>query len=869
MSGQMVGRTGVRWLGLGLGLLLALPGVAQAAVLTVTNTNDAGSGSLRAAVAASASGDTIDFAPGLTGTITLTSGALVVPHSLTISGPGASSLTVDGGGANTVFDIEAGNTQPVTIAGLTITGGSFSTADDSGGGGIFDNSASVLTLSGVVVTGNSATVATAFGGGGGGVYANGSRLTVTNSTITNNSLTLTNADGGNGGGGIYSNGGVTTITGSVVSDNSVNQSATSSSGSDGGGGIYSDGGATTVTNTVVQDNTDRIDSSPGGSDGGGGIYSNGGALTLTGDNVDGNAFSLGAASGGDNGGGGVYSAGGDVSLTSSSIDANRMTLTDSSTGGADGGGGLFGEGGALAITASSIAANTGNVTASTGYDGGGAVLDEGRSGVYLNSTFSSNSLTITSSGSNTGGGAIFAFGGGAASDSTIAGNQVNQAGGGIFSLGTFRLKNTIISSNTATPAGNCAAGIASAFSSAGFNLEDANTCSLSAAGDLVNTDPKLGPLQNNGGFTLTQALAANSPAVDAGSCTDLSGNPVSTDQRGVPRPQPAGGRCDIGAYELVPTAPPTSQPSPPSAVPAAPAATSSTGAAFSGSVNPEGQATTVFFQYGIDARFRPGGGTAVVYDQSTAPQTLPADSNVHAVSASAAGLIPNALYHVRLVATNATGTTFGPDQTFTTPAGSAPPPPVIGRSVNASPVSGQVFVLVGTKLVPLTELSALPSGTIVDARAGSLQLTAATGTGHKHETGVFGGAIFKLTQSGAGASRGLTTLSLVESAFAGAPSYGTCRPAHAVDASAPGASAAALSSRTLQLLHASAHGRFRTSGHYSSATVRGTKWTIADRCDGTLTHDLTDSVAVSDFIRHKTIILHGGQSYLAKAPRRG
>ena len=69
----------------------------------------------------------------------------------------------------------------------------------------------------------------------------------------------------------------------------------------------------------------------------------------------------------------------------------------------------------------------------------------------------------------------------------------------------------------------------------------------------------------------------------------------------------------------------------------------------------------------------------------------------------------------------------------------------------------------------------------------------------------------------------------------------------------------------LQLLHSNAHGKFRTKGRYAAATVRGTKWTIADRCDGTLTHDLTDSVVVNDFVRHKTIVLHAGQSYLAKA----
>ena len=181
---------------------------------------------------------------------------------------------------------------------------------------------------------------------------------------------------------------------------------------------------------------------------------------------------------------------------------------------------------------------------------------------------------------------------------------------------------------------------------------------------------------------------------------------MTIDQRGTARPQPAGGRCDIGAFELQPA--PAPPPAPPAAVPGTPATTSSTGASFSGSVNPQGQATTAFFQYGIDSRFRPGGGTAVIYDQSTPPQTLPADSSVHAVSASATGLVPNALYHVRLVASNATGTTFGPDQTFTTPAGPPAPPPVVGQTLNATPVSGKVFVLVGTKLVPLTEVQAAP-----------------------------------------------------------------------------------------------------------------------------------------------------------------
>ena len=79
------------------------------------------------------------------------------------------------------------------------------------------------------------------------------------------------------------------------------------------------------------------------------------------------------------------------------------------------------------------------------------------------------------------------------------------------------------------------------------------------------------------------------------------------------------------------------------------------------------------------------------------------------------------------------------------------------------------------------------------------------------------------------------------------------------------ATVAKVSAKTLQLLHASAKGKFKTTGRYSAATVLGTKWTVADRCDGTLTHDITDSVRVTDFVKHKTITLHAGQSYLAKA----
>jgi hypothetical protein len=101
-------------------------------------------------------------------------------------------------------------------------------------------------------------------------------------------------------------------------------------------------------------------------------------------------------------------------------------------------------------------------------------------------------------------------------------------------------------------------------------------------------------------------------------------------------------------------------------------------------------------------------------------------------------------------------------------------------------------------------------------------------------------------------------LTLLEGALKGGPNYATCKARKAGEASA------AASSKTLQLLRASARGKFKTRGKYAAATIRGTKWTTSDRCDGTLIHDITHSVAVTDFVRHKSIVLHAGQSYLAK-----
>ena len=304
----------------------------------------------------------------------------------------------------------------------------------------------------------------------------------------------------------------------------------------------------------------------------------------------------------------------------------------------------------------------------------------------------------------------------------------------------------------------------------------------------------------------------------------------------------------------------------------APNAVTDSGAGFSGSVNPEGLPTTVFFQYGLDKRYSQVGASGADYTAQTSSQAVGSDFAVHGVGPIAvSGLVPNALYHVRLVATNSAGTTFGQDVTFTTALAPAPPTPTLGQTFNVAPVSGLVLVLIHGHLVPLTQLEQLPPGVTIDSLHGTFRLTSAIGGGTAHDaaakgkpgktqTGQFGGAVVRIHQTKGGSNRGLTTVMMVESAFKGAPGQSICK--------APAGDAHAAASKTIQLLHASAHGKFSTRGRYSAATVRGTKWTMTARCDGTLTHVITDSVAVTDFVRHKTIVLHAGQSYLAPLHRK-
>ncbi len=138
---------------------------------------------------------------------------------------------------------------------------------------------------------------------------------------------------------------------------------------------------------------------------------------------------------------------------------------------------------------------------------------------------------------------------------TIADNSAPAgSGGGFYNLGAATLRYVIVANS---PSGdNCAGGTSATLTSQGHNLDSGNTCGFAGPGDLVNMDPQLGPLQDNGGPTPTQALLPGSPAIDAGG-DDCP--PPATDQRGFPRPEDGNGdgmaTCDIGAFELGGTAP--------------------------------------------------------------------------------------------------------------------------------------------------------------------------------------------------------------------------------------------------------------------------------------------------------------------------
>ena len=164
----------------------------------------------------------------------------------------------------------------------------------------------------------------------------------------------------------------------------------------------------------------------------------------------------------------------------------------------------------------------------------------------------------------------------------------------------------------------------------------------------------------------------------------------------------------------------------------------------------------------------------------------------------------------------------------------------------------------GPALHPIVQPREIPIGSQIDSRKGRARITSSSNSSDGIQESDFFGGVFQVLQSRRRSSRGLTDLLLKGGSFR------SCRSRRGKRAAA---SRRRVSRRKIRRLRANAKGRFRTRRRFSSATVRGTIFTVTDRCDGTLTTVTRGRVAVRDNRRRKTIILRAGKKYLARAPR--
>jgi Chlamydia polymorphic membrane protein (Chlamydia_PMP) repeat len=312
-------------------------------------------------------------------------------------------------------------------------------------------------------------------------------------------------------------GGVTaTVSGLTITNGSAN-------GTDlyGGGGIYNDHSTLALSNCMLSGNY--------GEYGGGSIYNGNATLVVDGCTLSGN-YAPGA-------GGAIFNDGSNgsatLTVTNSTISGNHSARP----GGAGNGGGIFNDGSYGSATLTVINSTFSDNFANTaGPSGGGAIYNYGQ--------FGSATLTVTSS--------------------TFSGNSAYYGAGvhndGIYGSATATIRNTIF--NRGALGANVYNYFSGSVSSLGYNLiDDDGSGFLTATGDQINTDPMLGPLQDNGGPTFTHALLPGSPAIDAGKNFTAD----TTDQRGpgflrtfdyASVANAAGGDgTDIGAFEVQPPAP--------------------------------------------------------------------------------------------------------------------------------------------------------------------------------------------------------------------------------------------------------------------------------------------------------------------------
>jgi len=531
-------------LSLALGLLILPLGLQAGGVVTECTES-----ALRAAMAG---GGAVTFA--CDGTITLTQTITnTVDTTLDASGH---QITISGGGMVRVFYIATNGT--FAAKHLKISNGR-----SSRGAGIL-NDGGMLKLSNVGIESNyadsydqTAQMFVEVAEGGGLLNLHGEVTAVACNFTGNTAYKLADdslsTDRLARGGAICNEGGVIQLRDCLFASNQAvgapPMGPLLSPGRDGlGGAIHNSGHLTAMSCSFISNsargepNSNPMYPAPAGGSGFGGAIYNVGDLVLLASTVASNRTSGGT--GGSGVGGCVMTCPG-----------NPTPGGPGSNGGSARGGGLFNAGTATAVDctiawngcvagAGGPGGNGGSATLPyvSGTDGGsggsgGSSLGGGVFGAVnlTNCTLAFNSVTPGAGGSGGAGGSAIppSYSGQPGASGTIG---LATAGG--TSHGS--LIGTLLATNL--PGSNSSG----ALTDLGHNISSDGSCNFTNVGSLNNTDPKLGPLVGNGGPTLTMALLAGSPAIDAG---DNSAAPA-TDQRGIPRP--FGVAADIGAYEYAP-----------------------------------------------------------------------------------------------------------------------------------------------------------------------------------------------------------------------------------------------------------------------------------------------------------------------------
>jgi hypothetical protein len=295
--------------------------------------------------------------------------------------------------------------------------------------------------------------------------------------------------------------------------------------------------------------------------------------------ISGFTITNGSAPGSD--GGGMFHEGGNSAT---------LRLSDCAVSGnsADFGGGIFNLNGMVTVNNCTISGN------GAGFSGGGidnSASDGAASLIITNSTISDNSATANDGGGILSGaaGTTLSVASLTVSNSTLSGNSATGNGGAIANTADAppnnaqaSITNSTISDNSATGNGGGIYNAVAEFqigdtilnagssgvnifvnsgraTSLGYNLSsDDGGGVLTGTGDQINTDPMLGPLQDNGGPTFTHALLPGSPAIDAGDPAFTP--PPSFDQRGPGFDRIVNGRIDIGSFEVQVGGTPTPSP---------------------------------------------------------------------------------------------------------------------------------------------------------------------------------------------------------------------------------------------------------------------------------------------------------------------